>query len=423
MQSPNQVEAQITRLIREDWGRLVAVLTGFGGDLALAEDCLHDAVVAALQVWPEAGLPKAPDAWLITTARRKAIDRLRRAQTNARKADTLALWHWQNAPEAEELQTLPDKRLELLFTCCHPALDEKSRVALTLRVVGGLTTSEIAAAFLDKQEAMATRLTRAKKKIAAAGIRFRLPDAEDLPERIEGVLQVIYLIFNEGHRGSSDQLTRTDLADEAIRLMRILSVCLPDHLETKGLLALMLLTDARRLARQGPSGEFIPLDEQKRSRWDRGKIREGRRMVEQVLSAGPPGPYALQAAISALHAESPDFASTDWTQIVALYDLLWKLQPNPVVLVNCAVAQSYATDPSTALEQLEATGAGQHLQAYQPYHACRADLLARQGRPQEAVVAYDRAIELTAAPGEAAFLQARRRAAASCAKSRSEALS
>ena len=411
MQSPNQVEALITRLIREDWGRLVAVLTGFGGDLALAEDCLHDAVVAALQVWPEAGLPKAPDAWLITTARRKAIDRLRRAKNSEGKADALALWHWQNAPEAEELQTLPDRRLELIFTCCHPALDEKSRVALTLRVVGGLTTSEIAAAFLDKQDAMAARLTRAKKKIAAAGIRFRLPDAEDLPERIDGVLQVIYLIFNEGHRGSSDQLTRTDLAEEAIRLVRILSTCLPDHLETKGLLALMLLTDARRLARKGPSGAFIPLAEQKRSRWDRGKIREGKLLVEQVLGAGSLGAYALQAAISALHAEAPDFASTDWTLIVALYDLLWKLQPNPVVLVNCAVAQSYATDPSTALEQLEATGAGQHLQAYQPYHACRADLLARQGRSEEAIVAYDRAIMLTGAPEEVAFLQARRKAA------------
>ncbi|MEM9360509.1 MAG: sigma-70 family RNA polymerase sigma factor [Pseudomonadota bacterium] len=417
MHSPNPVEAQITRLIREDWGRLLSVLTGFGGDLTLAEDCLQDAVVAALQAWPEAGVPKAPDAWLITTARRKAIDRLRRTQTNERNADALALWHWQNAPEAEELQTLPDRRLELIFTCCHPALDEKSQVALTLRVVGGLTTGEIAAAFLDKQEAMAARLTRAKKKIAAAGIRFRLPEAEDLPGRIAGILQVIYLIFNEGHRGSSDQLTRTDLAEEAIRLMRIMSTCLPDHLETKGLLALMLLTDARRLARKGPSGAFIPLEEQNRSRWDRGKIREGKLLVEQVLTASPPGPYTLQAAISALHAEAPDFASTDWLQIVALYDLLWKQQPNPVVLVNCAVAQSYATDPATALDQLEATGAGEHLQAYQPYHACRADLLARQGRSQEAITAYSLAIELTEAPEEAVFLQKRRNAVASIVSS------
>ena len=413
MQSPNQVDAQITRLIREDWGRLMAVLTGFGGDLSLAEDCLHDAVVAALQTWPTTGLPSAPDAWLITTARRKAIDRLRRAQTNASKAEALAFWQRQNLKETEELQTLPDRRLELIFTCCHPALDEKSRVALTLRAVGGLTTSEIAAAFLDKQEAMAARLTRAKKKIASAGIRFRLPDTEDLPERIDGVLQVIYLIFNEGHRGSSDQLTRTDLAEEAIRLVRILSTCLPDHLETKGLLALMLLTDARRLARKGPSGAFIPLEEQKRSRWDRGKIREGKLLVEAVLKAGPPSAYALQAAISALHAEAPDFASTDWTQIVALYDLLWKLKPNPVVLLNCAVAQSYAADPATALKQLEATGAGQHLQTYQPYHACRADLLVRQSRWREAVAAYDRAIALTEAPEEVAFLQARRETAAS----------
>ncbi len=408
MPSQSLAEAQITRLIREDWGRLVAVLTDFGGNLALAEDCLQDAVVAALQAWPTTGLPDAPDAWLITTARRKAIDRLRRARTKADKADAVALWHWQHAPEAEELQTLPDKRLELIFTCCHPALDEKSRVALTLRSVGGLTTAEIAAAFLDKKETMGIRLTRAKKKIAAAGIRFRLPDPEDLPGRVDGVLKVLYLIFNEGHRGSSDKLMRTDLAEEAIRLGRILTTCLPDHLEAKGLLALMLLTDARRLARKGPDGAFIPLEHQARARWDRGKIHQGKALVEQVLKAGPPGAYALQAAISALHVEAPDFASTDWTQIVALYDLLWKLQPNPVILVNCAVAQSYATDASTALKQLEATGAGQHLQAYQPYHACRADLLARQGRLEEAKSAYDRAIALTEAPEEVAFLKARK---------------
>lgn len=413
MPSQNQTEVQINRLIREDWGRLVAVLTDFGGDLALAEDCLQDAVVAALQAWPISGLPNAPDAWLITTARRKAIDRLRRSRTKADKAEILALWHWQHAPEAEELPTLPDKRLELIFTCCHPALDEKSRIALTLRAVGGLTTGEIAAAFLDKKETMGIRLTRAKKKIAAAGIRFRLPDPEDLPDRVDGVLKVLYLIFNEGHRGSSDQLTRTDLAEEAIRLGRILTACLPDHLEAKGLLALMLLTDARRLARRGPDGAFIPLEHQVRSRWDRGKINEGKALVEQILKARPPGSYALQAAISALHAEAPDFASTDWTQIIALYDLLWKLQPNPVILVNCAVAQSYATDPSTALKQLEATGAGQHLQAYQPYHACRADLLARQGRSEEALTAYDRAIALTEAPEEIAFLKERRMVAAS----------
>ncbi|MEM8632889.1 MAG: sigma-70 family RNA polymerase sigma factor [Pseudomonadota bacterium] len=417
MPSPSQTEAQITRLIREEWGRLVAVLTGFGGDLSLAEDCLQDAVVAALEVWPKSGLPDAPDAWLIATARRKAIDRLRRARTKLDKAEAVALWHWQHAPEAEELQTLPDRRLELIFTCCHPALDEKSRVALTLRAVGGLTTREIAAAFLDRQETMAARLTRAKKKITSAGIRFRLPDPEDLPDRIDGVLKVLYLIFNEGHRGSSDQLMRTDLSEEAIRLGRILTACLPDHLEAKGLLALMLLTDARRLARRGPDGAFIPLEQQARSRWDRGKIHEGITLVEQVLGSGPPGAYALQAAIGALHAEAPDFASTDWTQIVALYDLLWNLQPNPVVLVNCAVAQSYATDPSTALVQLEATGAGQHLQAYQPYHACCADLLARQGRSAEAIVAYDRAIALTEAPEEITFLNARSDAVASAEKS------
>jgi RNA polymerase sigma-70 factor (ECF subfamily) len=407
MPPPLDISAQITRLIREDWGRLLAVLVSFGGDFALAEDSLQDAMVAALEVWPK-GLPKDPDAWLITTARRKAIDRLRRAQTAQDKSDALALWHWQHAPETQDLTTLPDHRLELIFTCCHPALDEKSRVALTLRALGGLTTAEIAAAFLDKPETMAARLTRGRKKIAAAGIRFRLPDPEDLPERIQGVLQVIYLIFNEGYRGSSGTYTRTDLSNEAIRLGRILSQVLPDHAETKGLLALMLLTESRRLARTDATGALVPLETQNRARWDQALIHEGLTLVETALCMAPAQPFTIQAAINALHARARNFRDTDWAQIVALYDILAQRQPNPVLHVNRAVALSYAASPDIALRDLDASGAARHLETYQPFHACRADLLARLGQTEAALAAYTRAIALSPSDQEAEFLRTRR---------------
>lgn len=411
MLPPVDTTAQITRLIREDWGRLLAVLISYCGDFSIAEDCLQDAVVSALHHWPKSGLPQNPDAWLITTARRKAVDRARRARTADDKVDQLALWQWQNtAAHQPDSATLPDHRLELIFTCCHPALEEKSRVALTLRALGGLSTAEIAAAFVDKPETMAARLTRAKKKMRAAGIAFRTPDPEDLAERITGVLQVIYLIFNEGYRASSGTLTRGDLAEEAIRLGRILLQCLPDHGEIKGLLALMLLGESRRLARLDSAGNFVPLELQTRARWDRGKIHEGLSLIDAALSAGRAGPYSIQAAISALHARAPDFASTDWGQIVALYDLLNHRTPNPVLIVNQAVALSYAQGPQQALSLLDHSGAADHLSHYQPYHSCRADLLARLGRVTEAQSSFRLAIDLAQAPQEKAYLQHRRAA-------------
>ncbi|UWP88612.1 RNA polymerase sigma factor [Aliiroseovarius crassostreae] len=401
------VALSIDRLIRENWGRLLAVLTARLGDYALAEDSLQDAVVEALSHWPKS-LPRHPDAWLLTVARRKALDRLRRAQTASRKEGELALWLDQTrSEEGVNMGVIPDHRLELIFTCCHPALEEKTRTALTLRAIGGLTTAEIAAAYLDKPETMAARLTRAKQKIQQAGIPFRLPDAEDLPERLNAVLRVIYLIFNEGFRSSGAELTRADLVGEAIRLGRILACLLPADPEVKALLALMLLGDSRRLTRMDEDGAYVPLELQNRARWDKPRIREGITLVKQALGVGPPGPYALQAAISALHAEAPDFDRTDWAQIVALYDLLLARHPNPVVHINRAVALSYLQGPDVALAQLDGLPTHAGLGRYQPFHACRADLLARLGRAKEAADHYRQAIDLTTSVAEKTFLSGR----------------
>lgn len=408
MLPPARADAQITRLIREDWGRILASLVSSVGDYTLAEDSLQDAVVEALGRWTQDGLPRAPDAWLITVARRKALDRLRRSETAARKAPEIVFWleQQQAAPEAEKM-LIPDHRLELIFTCCHPALEEKSRVALTLRALGGLTTEEIAAAFVDKPAAMAARLTRAKKKLRAARVPFKLPEREDLHDRLDAVLKVIYLIFNEGCHPSSGVLSRADLVVEAVRLGRILAGLLPDHAEVSGLLALMLLTDSRRLARTDEAGDFVSLEAQNRARWDRAKIAEGAGLVERALTAGPPGPYALQAAISALHAQAPDFAATDWRQIVALYGELARLDPNPIVRVNQAVALSYADGPETGLALLDAVAAAQDLSRYQPFHASRADLLSRLARHDEAADSYRAAIALSRAPEQVDFLTRR----------------
>ncbi len=408
MLPPGSAEAQITRLIREDWGRILASLVSSIGDYTLAEDSLQDAVVEALGRWANTGLPNAPDAWLITVARRKALDRLRRSETAARKAPDLVLWLEGLADTAEDAPMLiPDHRLELIFTCCHPALEEKSRVALTLRALGGLTTEEIASAFVDTPAAMAARLTRAKKKLRAAGVPFKLPEVEDLHTRLDGVLKVIYLVFNEGCHASSGALSRADLVAEAIRLGRILKSLLPDHAEITGLLALMLLTDSRRLARTDDAGHFVALEDQNRARWDRAKITEGAALVEQALTTGPPGPYALQAAISALHAQAPSFAATDWPQIVALYGELARLDPNPIIRVNQAVALSYADSPEPALALLDAVAVSQDLGRYQPLHASRADLLARLARHAEAAESYRAAIALARAPEQVDFLTRR----------------
>ena len=408
MLPPARAEAQITRLIREDWGRILAALVSSIGDYALAEDSLQDAVVEALQAWPDKGLPRAPDAWLIAVARRKALDRLRRSQTAARNAPDLVIWLEIQQGAPEELQDMiPDHRLELIFTCCHPALEEKSRVALTLRALGGLTTEEIAAAFVDKPAAMAARLTRAKKKLRAAGVPFKLPEDEQLEARLGAVLKVIYLIFNEGCHASDGSLCRADLVAEAVRLGRILQALLPDDAEVTGLLALMLLSDSRRLARTDAEGQFVTLEDQNRGRWDRAKIAEGAALVEKALTSGPPGAYALQAAISALHAQAPDFAATDWAQIVALYEELARLDGNPIIRINQAVALSYADGPEAALALIvRAEGLGD-LGRYQPLHASRADLLSRLGRHAEAAESYRAAIALSRAPEQIDFLTRR----------------
>lgn len=400
------VEARIDRLIREDWGRILAALTARLGDYALAEDSLQDAVLEALSHWPNA-VPRNPDAWLLTVARRKALDRLRRAKMASRKEEELALWLDQTRSEdAEDMGVIPDHRLELIFTCCHPALEEKTRTALTLRAIGGLSTVEIAAAYLDKPEAMAARLTRAKKKIRQAGIPFKIPEAADLPLRIDAVLRVIYLIYNEGFRSNGGDLIRADLVAEAIRLGRILMGLLPGDPEVKALLALMLLGDSRRLTRM-EEGAYVPLEAQNRARWDKARIREGITLVKQALGVGPPGPYALQAAISAVHAEAADFATTDWAQIVALYDLLLVRHPNPVVHINKAVALSYLKGPDAALALLDGVPTHAGLARYQPFHACRADLLARLGRAEEAAGHYRRAIALVTSDAEKTFLTRR----------------
>ncbi len=407
MLPPLTLQRTIDRTVREEWGRILACLVKSVGDLQLAEDCLQDAVVSAMDHWQKTGLPKSPAAWLITAARRKAIDRLRRDRNFASRQDEISyLIELDNqALDDGEAELIPDERLEMIFTCCHPALAEKTRIALTLRTLGGLTTEEIAHAFLDRPDAMAQRLVRAKKKISLAGIPYKIPDSAVLPERISSVLSVIYLIFNEGYSASSgDALTRTDLIEEAIRLARIVNRLLPDDTEISGLLALMLLHDARRFARTGKLGELVPLETQNRRRWDQAKISEGVRILETVLPKRRLGPYQLQAAISAVHAQSPSWQETDWPQIEALYNLLYASQPSPVVRMNQAVAVSYARSPEAALTMLDEAAAGGVLDAYQPYFAARADVLVRAGRTQDARKSFNTAIKLSDNSQEKAFL-------------------
>jgi RNA polymerase sigma-70 factor (ECF subfamily) len=412
--TPDPSRAAIERVVREEWGYTLATLVGEVRDLELAEDVLQDAAVAALQHWPESGVPRHPRAWLIQTARRKAIDRFRRdARFDARRAELEIQIERDGRTDAAKIEeTALDERLSLIFTCCHPALGEQARVALTLRTLGGLTTTEIARAFLVPETTMAQRLVRAKRKIRAARIPYRVPPPDLWPERLVSVLAVVYLIFNEGYSATSgNRPTRSDLCSEAIRLGRILVALAPHEPEVLGVLSLMLLHDSRRAARSDDDGNLVTLEFQDRGLWDGDAIREGDELLRRALAIQRPGVYQIQAAISAVHANAESYESTDWREIAGLYRALYELQPSWVVRLNQAVALSYAESPRAGLEvlaELEKIDATSH---YQPYHAARADFLRRAGRLEESATAYRRAIELSGNEAERRFLEARLREA------------
>jgi RNA polymerase sigma-70 factor (ECF subfamily) len=404
------VDAAVTRAFREEWGQIVATLIGLTGDWDLAEECAQDAFAQALQRWPRDGIPRSPGAWLTTTARNRVTDRLRREAVGVAKLREAAMLSVPDEPgdDAVAVSGIPDDRLRLMFTCCHPALAFEARVALTLRTLAGLTTAEIARAFLVSEDTMSKRLVRAKRKIRNAGIPFRIPPAHLLAERTASVLGVLYLLFNEGYAASAGaDLVRQSLTAEAIRLARIVAQLMPDEPEAGGLLALLLLHDARRAARIDAAGELVPLEDQDRSRWDAGEIKEGVQLLEAALRRRRPGPYQVQAAIAACHSTAPEAADTDWAQIAALYGQLSRLVPSAVVKLNRAVAVGMRDGPAAGLAlvaQLEEAG---ELAGYHLLPATRADLLRRLGRTEEAAVAYREALELAPTDPERHYLTRR----------------
>jgi RNA polymerase sigma-70 factor (ECF subfamily) len=400
---PDLPASEIARIFRAEYGRAVAVLVRVLGDIDLAEEAVQDAFAAAVDRWPRAGLPPSPAGWIITTARNRAIDRLRReASRDDRHAEALQL-HTASTP-AEGEDVVPDDRLRLIFTCCHPALSISAQVALTLRLLGGLSTAEIAHAFIVPEPTMAQRLVRAKGKIRDARIPYRVPSEAELPDRLHAVLAVVYLIFNEGYAASSgDQLVREDLSAEAIRLGRLLTELMPDEPEVRGLLALMLLVDSRRAARTSADGALVLLADQDRAQWDNELIAEGQAIVRDCLRRNQPGPYQIQAAINAVHSDGPP---TDWVQIKQLYDQLLATEPSPIIALHRAVAVAEVDGPTTALALVDQLDLGRH----HVFHAVRADLLRRLGRDAEAAAAYEAAIERAGNASERDFLRRRRAA-------------
>ncbi|MEZ4414947.1 MAG: DUF6596 domain-containing protein [Gemmatimonadota bacterium] len=400
--------AALDRVFRRDRGSILANLIRLTGEFEHAEDALQDAVSEALDRWPHSGVPRQPAAWLHTAARRRAIDRIRRSERFREKAAVLSrLEGAQGAAEGlPDDAVVADDRLRLIFTCCHPALPIEARIALTLKTIVGLTTQEIARAFLIEEPALAQRIVRAKRKITSAGIPYRVPEPADLPERLAAVLQVIYLIFTEGHFSSGDaELVRSELSDEALRLGASLVELLPGEPEARGLLALLLLADARRHARLDEAGRLVLLERQDRSRWDRGKIAHGLLELERALGERRPGPFQIQAAIAAVHAVAPRADATDWAEILALYDQLTIVAPTPVVALNRAVAVAMSDGPEAGLRLLDDLGREPGLRTYGPYQVARADLLRRAGREVEALAAYEAAVEMATNPAERAYLQ------------------
>ena len=399
------VQEAIARVHREEWARVVASLTRRFGDLDIAEEAAAEAFATAVERWPGDGVPPNPGAWLTTTANRKAIDRFRREHRRDDKQREAQMLYDDDPPEP--LGAVEDDRLRLIFTCCHPALALENRVALTLRLVGGLTVAENARAFLVQEAAMGQRITRAKAKIKAARIPYRVPSAEDLPARVSGVLAVLFLVFNEGYlaTGPDTDPVRHDLTAEAIRLNRLVRDLMPEDGDVAGLLALMLLTEARRDARVSADGELVPLDEQDRGAWDAELIAEGHGLVRERLASGEaPGRYQILAAVNAVHTSARDARDTDWSQVVALYDQLVVIDPSPIVRLNRAIAAAELDGPHVALAEVE----GLPLDGYHAFHATRAELLRRLGRSEEARGAYDRAIELAGNTAETAYLTRRR---------------